>query len=86
MVKHRKHCTSSAKVVGQHMTVKGSCPIKAGGKAKVVRVKARATKHTDVPPQCKGLKKRVRKACARRICDQRPVEYRAACKKAAGIR
>lgn len=86
MVKHRKHkCTSSAHVSGGHMTVRGSCPVKAG-RTKVIRGKVRTTKHADVPPQCKGLKKSKRKACARKVCDQRPVEYRAACKKAAGIR
>ncbi len=85
MVKHRKHCTSSAKVVGNHITVKGSCPIKAGGKAKVIRAKVRATKHTDVPPACKGKKGTARRKCAKDICNQRPKAYRSACKKAAGL-
>ncbi|MFH0837466.1 MAG: hypothetical protein V1870_05015 [Candidatus Aenigmatarchaeota archaeon] len=85
MVKHRKQkCTSSAHVSGGHITVKGSCPVKTG-RTKVVRVKARKTKHTDVPPQCKGLKKKTRRACAKRVCAQRPAEYRGACRKAAGL-
>jgi len=86
MVKHRKQkCTSSAHVSGGHITVKGSCPVKSGG-TKVIRVKARKTKHTDVPPQCKGLRKGERRKCAKNICNQRQEPYRSQCKKAAGIR
>ncbi len=90
MVKHRKHgCALSAKVVGSRAVVKGSCPGK-GGKIKVVHAK-KATKHhkhrVDVPASCKGMKKGVkRNACVRKACDQRPVEYRAQCKKAAGLK
>ena len=89
MVKHRKKaCTSSAKVVGSHVTVKATCPIKGGkGKAPCAKpLKVRRTKHTDVPASCKGLKKKARKACAKRVCAQRPEPYRTQCKKAAGVR
>lgn len=86
MVKYRKKmCTSSAKVLSGHMTVKGSCPVKVS-RTKVVHVKARKTKHTEVPAPCKGLKKKARKACAKKVCAQRPEPYRTQCKKAAGIR
>lgn len=89
MVKHRKHvCTSSAKISGGRMTVRASCPTKAGKSCKAGRpAKAkRHYKHTDVPPQCKGLKKSKRKACAKRVCSLRPEPYRTQCKKAAGVR
>ena len=89
MVKHRKHksaCTAHAKVSGNHVTVKATCPVKSKTTTVVKRVKARRTKHTEVPSTCKGLKKKARKECAKRVCAQRPQEYRTDCFKKAGIR
>lgn len=92
MVNHRKYkkpsgCKSSAKVVGSHVTVHVTCPIKAvRTKLSKKASKVRRTKHTDVPAACKGLKKKARKSCAKRVCEQRPEPYRTDCKKKAGVR
>lgn len=99
MVKHRRHksqkaCTSSVHKKGHFVEVKARCHV---GKAKLMTPSAckhlpkskrmtKRTKHTDVPPQCKGLKKKERKDCAKRICAQRPEPYKTDCLKAAGIR
>lgn len=89
--KYKKHsgCKVSAKVVGSHVTVKATCPIKEKGTKAYVPVKKKVVKRkhvTKVPAACKGLKKKARKACAKKVCAQRPAEYREACYKAAGIR
>lgn len=96
MVKHRKQsCTSSVHKKGHFVEVKARCHI---GKAKLMTASAckhlpkrsakgtKHTIHTDVPPQCKGLRKGERKKCAKRICAQRPEPYRTQCKKAAHVR
>lgn len=88
MAKHRKYkggtCHGSAKVIGNHVTVKATCPIK-GTKATVTK-NVKRSKATSVPSQCKGLKKSKRRACAKEACMQRPKEYRGQCLKAAGLR
>jgi len=90
MVKHRKYksvCKASAKVVGNHVTMTATCPVKM----KVAHVKptkkaVRRKPVTEVPASCKGLKKQARKKCAKRVCKLRPREYRQECYKKAGIR
>ena len=88
MVKHRKHksCTSSAHIKGNHVTVKATCPMKAGKVVRTVTKKSKTHKVTEVPPPCKGLKKKARKACAKKVCAQRPKEYRKDCLRKAGLR
>ena len=58
---------------------------------KVTRVKStkkvvRRKPVTQVPASCKGLKKKARKACAKKVCGLRPREYRQDCYRKAGIR
>ena len=88
MVKHRKKvCTSSAKITGGRMSVNATCPVKGKGKVPCAKPsKVRKTKRTSVPASCKGLKKKARKACAKKVCEQRQEPYRTACKKEAGLR
>ena len=97
MVKHRKSkaCTASVHKKGHFVEVKARCHI---GKAKLMTAAAckhlpkrkvkhtKSAKHTEVPASCKGLRKKERKDCAKKVCAQRPEPYRTQCKKAAGLR
>lgn len=94
MVKHRRHkesgCTGSARVTGNHVRVHATLPLKGGAKAPCTKPKdskvVRHRRHTEVPAACKGLKKISRRLCVKRVCAQRPGEYREQCLKKAGLR
>lgn len=92
-----KACTSSVHKKGHFVVVKAKCHV---GKVKLVTpsmckhlprktkhvTKAKVKKHTEVPAACKGLKKKERRECSKKVCSQRPTEYRQECLKKAGIR
>lgn len=102
MVKHKKSkaCTASVHKKGHFVEVKARCHVgkakvttptackhmphktKHVTKTKVVR----KHKHTEVPAACKGLKKKARRECVKKVCAQRPGEYREQCLTKAGIK
>lgn len=61
MAKHRpkKACKSTAKVVGDHVTIKATCPLKQPK----CSPKGSGKKHKSTPRVCKGLKGRALKEC-----------------------
>ena len=95
MVKHRKQpCTSSVHKKGHFVEVKARCHV---GKAKLTtpstckRVLKKSTikhktKRTEVPAACKGLKKKARKECVKKVCSLRQEPYKTDCMKKAGLR
>lgn len=66
MVKHRakKGCKSTAKVIGNHVTVKATCPLKP---KKCTPKSPGKRKKTRTPGVCKGLKGRSLKECKKII-------------------
>ncbi len=101
MVKHRKSkaCTASVHKKGHFVEVKARCHV---GKAKLMtpsvckhlprttKHKIKAVKHhkrVEVPAACKGKKHgKSRNECIRKVCSQRPIEYREPCMIKAGLR
>lgn len=96
-----KACTSSVHKKGHFIEVKARChvgkaklvtpsmckhlPRSTKEKTKTIKKIVRH-KVTEVPAACKGLKKKARKECAKKVCAQQPAEYRQECYKRAGIR
>jgi len=97
-----KACIASIHKKGHFVEVKTRCHIGKAELVTPIRILPRATKvtygkptkktvqrkykHTEVPAACKGLKKKARKDCAKKVCAQRPTEYRKDCLQKAGIR
>ncbi len=98
----QKACTASVHKKGHFVEVKARCHVGKAKlvtpsvckhmprATKVTHVKhaKKVVRHkvTEVPAACKGLKKKARKACVKKVCAQRPAEYRQECYRKAGIR
>ena len=76
-IKKFGNCKTTAKVIGNHVTVQAICNLNR---------KVTEKKHTIVPAACKGLKKKARKNCVKSICAQRSPEQRKICLKQAGLK
>lgn len=61
----KQACKSTAKVIGKHVTVKTTCPLKIKAPCLKSGKKTVSKKRKEVPTPCKNLRGNLRKICVK---------------------